>query len=214
MARDEISQTELARTLGLSTQQIRNLEREGMPHRAEGRRKLYPRPGAVQWYVRRKQEEATAAVEPTDYSAARARRELARARLAEIEVAKEEGKLIPQEVVEEIYGTRLLDVVRSGILNMPGRWGAQVVGLSSPREGEALLKRVAAELLEELSSQGASAVELDGEDDVLPDDFPGRRALEEAGVESMAELLEIEDLRSVRGIGPATERKIMERLQA
>lgn len=207
----EVTQKELARILGLSTRQIRNLELEGLPHRADGNRKLYPIPAAVDWYIRRREEQARAEFQTTDYDQARARYEMARARLAEIEVAKEEGKLIPVEVVEEIYGTKMLDPLRSAILNMPGRWGAQVVGFESPREGEAALKRIATELLELFSGQAAAEIESDYTP--LPDDFPGRRALEAAGIETMTDLLQVDDLRAIPGIGPATERKIRRALE-
>lgn len=208
----EVSQVELSGIIGITTRQIHNLEREGLPHRAERRNKYYPLPGAVEWYMRRKQDEARAETESTDFEEARARREAARARLAELEVARVEGKLIPRDVVENVYGDRLLDVVRSSLLNMPGRWGAQVVGIESPREGQALLKRVSSEILEELSGAAADDLESDG-DAGLPDDFPGRDALAAAGVESVAELVDIDDLRGIPGIGPATERKIREALE-
>lgn len=202
----EVSQSEFARTVGLTTRQIRNLELEGLPHRAEGARKYYSIPEAVEWYIRRKEDAARAEFDFGDYERARARHEAARARLAEIQVAKEEGQLIPVEVVETIYGERMLDVLRSGILNMPGRWGAQVVGLESPREGEALLKRIAAELLEEFS--GAAAADLEADDTPIPDGFPGARALRAAGIETMTDLLDVEDLLAIPGIGRATEGRI------
>ncbi|MCK9494144.1 MAG: helix-hairpin-helix domain-containing protein [Dehalococcoidia bacterium] len=202
----EVSQVELARTIGLTTRQIRNLELEGMPHRADGARKYYPVPGALDWYIRRKEEAARAEFDFGDFERARARHEAARARLAEIQVAKEEGQLIPVEVVESVYGERMLDVLRSGILNMPGRWGAQIVGLDSPRQGEAALKRIGAELLEAFS--GAAAAEIEADDTPIPDDFPGVRALRAAGLETMTDLLEVEELRAIPGIGPATESRI------
>lgn len=210
----EVNQTQLAQALRLSTQQIRNLEREGLPvSRAKGRQKFYLLADAIAWYLERKKAEVRAAVEPTDFNSARARRERARARLAEMEVAKEEGRLIPRDVVEEIYGTKLMDVLRSGILNMPGRWGAQIVGLRSPREGESVLKRVASELLEEFSGSAADEI-LEEESAELPEDFPGHRYLVASGVETMSDLLGLEDLTSVKGIGKARAREIMQRLGA
>lgn len=208
----EVTQVELARILPLTTRQLRNLEREGLPHRADGRRKLYPLPEAVDWYIRYRENLARAEFDNVDYERARARYETARARLAEIGVAREEGRLIPVEVVEEIYGDRLMDVLRTGILNLPGRWGAQLVGLDSPREAEAILKRIARELLQEFSGPAAAALEAEG-DDTLPEDFPGRRALLEAGVATWAELLAIDDLEAIRGIGPATAKRIREAME-
>lgn len=203
----EVSQAELARILPLTTRQIHNLESQGLPHRAEGRLKFYPLPEAVDWYVRYREQLAREEFEVTDYEKARARREAARARLAEIEVAKEEGRLIPQDVVEQVYGREMLEPLRRAINSMSGRWGAQIVGIASAREGEAALKRIGAELLEFFSGPVADHIEA-GETALLPPDFPGRAALLEAGIETISDLLGVDDLRSIPGIGPATERKI------
>lgn len=154
----EISQRLLADLLALSTQQIRNLEKLGLPHRSAGRKKLYPVPDAVLWYLRRKQEEAGVNARPSTYDAARARAEVARARMAEIEVAREEKLIYTAELVDRRVG-ETYDLVATRIKNMPGRWGAQLVGLESPREGEALLRRIANELLEELSGPAADQVD-------------------------------------------------------
>jgi len=206
----ELSQRDLAAVLGLTTQQIRNLEDRGLPHRAEGRLKFYPVPLAVRWYVNFKVEDAL----PDDvpYTEARSRREQARARLAELEVAKEEGKLIPRELVEEIYGEKLLDVLRRGILNMPGRWASQVVGLEEPREGEAALKRIGLDLLESFSGPVADDFEADGSARI-PEDCPGLAQMVAAGIETISDLLGVDELQDVPGIGPVTEQKIREWLR-
>lgn len=203
----ELSQRDLAAHLGLSTQQIRNLEDKGIPHRAEGRRKLYPVPESIQWYVQFKVDEALGRRGDADFAEARARREYARARLAEMEVGQAEGELVSKEVVDEVFGTKLLDVLRSSVLNLPGRWGAQIVGLSSPREGEAVLKKMAVEFLEHLSGPVADDFEA-GASLELPEDCPGRSVLMAAGVEMMSDLLGIDDLQEIPGIGPVTEEKI------
>lgn len=154
----EINQRLLADLLALSTQQIRNLEKQGMPCRSAGRKKLYPIPDAVMWYLRRKQEEASARARPSTYDDARTRAEIARARLAEIEVAREEKLIYTAEMVERRVG-ETYDLVATRIKNLSGRWGAQLVGIESPREGEALVRRMANELLEELSGPAADQVE-------------------------------------------------------
>ena len=46
----------------------------------------------------------------------------------------------------------------------------------------------------------------------LPEDLPGRDLLVQAGVGSVEAVLERQELRSLPGIGPATERKVFQRL--
>lgn len=207
----EVNQTEFAALLGLTTRQVRNLESQGLPHRAEGNRKYYPIPDGIQWYANKQREDALSELGQADYKEARARREAARARMAEINLAKEEGRLLPRDVVKEIFGDKMLDRVRAALLNFPGRWGAQVVGLDSPREGEAILKQAVSEILEELSGPAADDLAL-GSAIELPDSFPGRSALVEAGIESLPELLEVDELLDIHGVGPVTKEQIEEAL--
>lgn len=208
MARRELNQTELAAHLGLTTRQIRNLEAEGLPHRAEGNRKWYPIPEAIQWYIEWKRQEVLRDIEKVDFKKPRARKMAAEARMAEIELAKEEGRLLPREVLDETYG-RMLDLVRRGLLNMPGRWASHFSPLP-PRKAEAIIRRAVAEQLEELSSMSAH-LQADAGD--LPDDFPGVKRLREAGVESFGDLLRTEDLQEIDGIGPKTEQRILDALE-
>lgn len=214
--RSEASQRQLAALLNLTTQQVRNLEDKGIPHRAEGRQKFYPLPDAITWYVDFKVADAIArrgGNGAEKFEDARSRREQARARMAELQVARQEGNLLPREVVDEAYG-KLLEVLRAGILNMPGRWASQLLGLKKPREAEAALKRIAAELLEDFA--GPVADELEREGEAIPEDCPGRELLAAAGITTLAELEElgdVDELRRVKGIGAATARKIHEWLE-
>ncbi len=209
----EATQRQLAALLNLTTQQVRNLEDKGLPYRAEGRSKFYPLPGAIEWYVTFKQREAINRVGGGrgGLDESRARRERARARLAEIEVAKAEGQVVPTDVVEEVYGDRLLGALRATILNMPGRWGTQIVGLSSPREAEAALKRIGIELLEEMSGSAADRFEQEANSSI-PEEFPHRSILQDAGITTMSDLLAVDDYTAIPGIGPARQREILERL--
>ncbi len=204
----EVTQRQLAAILNLTTQQIRNLEDKGLPFRVDGRFKFYDLSVAIPWYVEFKCAEAIARRGGGDerFEDARIRREQARARIAEMDVALREERTYPRAVVDDVYGKKLLDVLRAGIMNMPGRWASQVLGLKKPREAEAALKRVAVELLEEFSGPIADRLEAGG--DTLPESCPGRELLVAAGVDSMSALLELEDLSVVRGIGPATQRRL------
>jgi hypothetical protein len=53
-------------------------------------------------------------------------------------------------------------------------------------------------------------------DDVIPNDFPGRNKLAEAGINSMTQLKELgseESLRAIPGIGQTTAKEIVDRLE-
>jgi hypothetical protein len=129
--------------------------------------------------------------------------------MAEIELAKEENRLVTREALERSTG-EMWDRFRSVLLNVPGRWGAQA-GFDSPRKGEAFLRKVVSDLLEQLSGPLADAVEIGGARE-LPPEFPGRAALAEAGVDTLADLIAIEDYQEIYGIGPATEEEIRQAL--
>lgn len=120
----ELSQKELAVLLGLSTRQIRNLEAEGMPHRAEKNRKYYP-VDAVQWYVGRKEQAARDEVAPTDFNEAKAREMAARAEKAEIEVRQLRGELIHVDDLEALHAKPLAQL-RARLLALPGRIAAEL----------------------------------------------------------------------------------------
>ncbi len=200
-----VTQTELAALLGLSTRQIRNLEAEGIPFRSDGRRKEYPVPDAIRWYVGRKQEEAERAVERTDYEEALARKTLAEARRAELQLAELEGSLIPRALAEQMLG-RVLERIRSRLTAIPGVYSTQLAGLS-PRALVQPLRRMVQEVLGDLSGSADEIVRDPRREEVEPS-FPASGYLREAGIELYAELLEIEDLRSIPGIGPARATQI------
>lgn len=116
----EVTQKELAEILGLSTRQIRNLEAVGLPHRAEGNRKLYPLPEAVIWHRERAVESALADAQSSDYEEAKAREMMARAEKAELEVAKMRGELIHIDDLERLHSTPLAQM-RARLLALSGR---------------------------------------------------------------------------------------------
>lgn len=141
-----IPQKELAAILGLSTRQIRNLEAEGMPHEAEGARKSYPIPDAVQWYVAREQERA----QPTDIEDAKKRKLTAEAETAELELARMRGQLVlVEDVVKE--QARVYDHMRAKILATSAKAAPAMVGLRSIAEAQVRVEAVMRELMELLA---------------------------------------------------------------
>jgi phage terminase Nu1 subunit (DNA packaging protein) len=150
---ETVSQTELARILGLGTRQIRNLEAAGMPHESQGNAKAYPIPQAVQWYVGFKSEEAAKKAAPQDLEEARLRKLAAEASLAEYELAEAEGSMIGVEEIDKILGPPLT-ALRAKLLNLPGKLAPQLLACRSLAEIRTLLDSSIAEAMAELQGVG------------------------------------------------------------
>lgn len=152
----EVTQSELALILGLTTRQIRNLEAAGMPHRAEGNRKLYPLPDAVHWYRDRAVESALAEAQVTDYEEAKAREMKARADRAELEVARMRGELIHVNDLEALF-TAPLAQMRARLLALPGRIAGALP--MSPVEALEIIEPIVHEFMAELSEDDEDDLE-------------------------------------------------------
>lgn len=151
----EVNQTEFAALVGLSTRQVRNLEAEGLPHRADGNAKLYPLPDALDWYYARKYEPEA----PSERKEADLRKLNAEAKLKEIEVAKAAGELVPLDQYTSELGL-VLDKVRAKLQNVPGTWAPALVGCKTIPEALTRLRPLVNEILVELSGMGDELEEL------------------------------------------------------
>lgn len=145
-----VNQTELAQILGITSRQVRNLEKKGIPHRSKGREKLYPVPGAVLWYIQQERERASSSAPLEEMKELKNRKLSAETRLAEFEAAEKEGKLIPLEIHEERFAAQL-ERLRARILNVPGAWAPALVGCRAIPDAMTRLKGLCSELLQELS---------------------------------------------------------------
>lgn len=163
-----ISQKELAERLSLSTRQIRNLEEKHVlePISEDGR-KRYPWPQSARAYVDFKIHEGLRRAETTAADEWARRRTAAEARLAEIKVEKEEGRLIPLETHTTVVG-ELADRLNAALINIPGNYGLYLEREGvEPKAAEELLERLAEDLVRALRGV---ADELDDEpDDDVPD---------------------------------------------
>lgn len=143
-----VSQTELASLLSLSTRQIRNLEKEGMPKGSDGQRSVYEPAACVRWYVQYRERLAA----PKDQEDAEKRRAIAEAQLAELKLAKEQGKVVEVETVgQEVDG--MLEQLRNQLLTLPQRWAPQTVGLKTLPEATQVLEAAVLESLAALSRE-------------------------------------------------------------
>lgn len=152
----KVTQKQLAEFFGVTPRTIRRWEGKGMPRTDEG---TYRTDECVKWRVKTAEAELEAELEDIPPRAeSRAKREYLRARREALDLAEREEELLPVDVFREVLG-EVLDVLRARLLNFPGRWATQLVGLDSAREAEGVLREAIRELLEELSTEAADELE-------------------------------------------------------
>lgn len=143
-----LSQKELAKVLGLTTRQVRNLEAEGMPARSDGRSKFYPVPDAVEWYYERK-----FASEDQDENVRRARVAKLKAETLKVEADNAErlGQLIHVSDVEAMVAAPLKQVA-AALKNAPARHASKLAKLAGVKVAPAkqLLDDVMQEAIEDM----------------------------------------------------------------
>lgn len=92
-----------------------------------------------------------------DYNAARARREEALASLAELDLAKQRGELIPADQVLQAW-SGIFSVVQSILLGLPSRIAGGVAGAATTQEISAAAMVVVREALYELAESGENGM--------------------------------------------------------
>lgn len=163
-----ISQKELAERLSLSTRQVRNLEdKRVLEPISEDGKKRYPWPESSRAYVDFKIHEGLRRAETTAADEWERRHEAADARLAEIKVEKEEGRLIPLETHTDVVG-ETADRLTAVIQNIPSNFTLYLerAGLS-PADSQSVLEQLAQELMRAL--RGVADDLADVPDDDLSD---------------------------------------------
>jgi phage terminase Nu1 subunit (DNA packaging protein) len=150
-----VSARELAAWLGVAEGHVRRLARQGRVVRAgEGR---YDLQASVQTYVRYLSEAAQGRVGdgPLD---PKSRYELARARKAEAEAARIEGKSIPTEAVHDAWG-RMTAVIRSRLLGLPRIVAADAAAAQDVEAAAAVLTAAVHRLMKDISQEPIYAVD-------------------------------------------------------
>lgn len=145
-----MTRAEFGQIVGLSTRQLHNLEAQGLPHRAEGRRKFYPLPDAVLWIRQRDVENAVAKVQPTGFDDARAREMNARAEKAELEVAALRRQVLTVDDFDRRYSAALAQL-RAALLALPGRIAAELP--IAPVESLEIIEPIVHGFMAELSEE-------------------------------------------------------------
>jgi len=205
MAADVTAET-LAKLFELTERRVQQLASDGIIPRAG--RGAYPLMDSVRGYLRYLKERAEGRSAGNDLDAAKLARLELDVRLAQVELAKAEGEVIPVADHLEVLG-RIVDGFRTKLVSLEGSWGPRVVGITSPAEGAAVVGAMVREAIEDLRSI-ADDLELHDPERPLPEDFPGYRHLAAAGVMTYAELQRLDDVTELRGIGPRTRERIEE----
>lgn len=159
-----LSQKELASRLGLSSRQIANLAKEGLPKRSRKGKVEYEWPAANCWYLERKIAEAVAKITPPEPDDARARLDTVRARLAELELAEREQKLVTVAYMEQQVSA-IAQQLRASLLAIPAKYAPLLVGRQSIPEAQVKLEMLVSETLAAMSEIG--------DDDALDPDNDG-----------------------------------------
>jgi phage terminase Nu1 subunit (DNA packaging protein) len=148
---DTLSKAELGRIriLKLSAKWVERLTSEGMPVVMDGRHPRYPVPGAVLWYIARKQQEVEARSAPTTLDEAKARREAALAQQEELKLAEMRCELMTvaqyRRVVDDTNAR-----VAARLKTLPQKLAPAVVGVKDTAEGLARVQPLVDEVMDEL----------------------------------------------------------------
>lgn len=167
-AKERLSKPDFCGMFGLSESQLTRLFAQGMPHEKAANRKVYvPMPTGRIWYHAYLEEKGRKAGAPKDFDEGRARKMMAEAELAELDLAKARAELMTltdyTQAIEDTY-TR----VRAKLVNFPARAAPIVFGASSIQDAERRLRPICDETIDELRAaedlDDEGSVD-DGEDD-------------------------------------------------
>lgn len=170
---DLVNHTVLAETFGISRREIFNLikNHEDFPSIVRGRSRTFPRARCVHWYIRFKAAEAVKRAKPatpSNVEEMRRRRDEAEMKMAEMDVAEREGRLVSVDQVDKVVG-EVCDRLRAAIVNMPGNYGLRLEELGIEADKAEATLTVIAEDLTQVLRGTADDLELHG-DDATPDD--------------------------------------------
>lgn len=164
-APEQVNQNELARRLGLTTRQVRNLVDAGMPRVSERGKVAYPWLPCLHWYIeyRVRAETKKSSATKENILELQARQLEVNLKISELALGKEQSELVTLDYMEAQLRD-LLDALRARCLNLPGKYAVPLVGLRTPADAQAMLETIAAELLQALSESGDEDLAADDED--------------------------------------------------
>jgi len=146
----------------LSEAAFTRLQQQGLPQKGDGRRARYEWPRIQRWYMDWKFEQGRQSVRPEDYEDAKARKMMAEAELAELDLAIKRRELMTVEEGQKALG-EAFDRIAAQLKAAPTRHAHDLVGIQTLPEAEARFKRITAQMMTELAS--ADDVPADAETD-------------------------------------------------
>lgn len=170
MKDQQVGRDVVAFVLGITEREITNLVKDHgagdtpFPSRVKGTRRTFPLAACVQWYVRFKMDEAAKRANPKGEQLSaldhtKARKELAFAMKAELEIAELRGELLPIAMHEDRV-SQLCERLAARCKTL-GRYRGDVQRAMTDLEAATLLERIQDELLKSLMAVGDEIEEPD-----------------------------------------------------
>lgn len=150
--KEEVTQSEAARRLGMTPQALgRWTDRPGAPVVLKKGRPYCIWPDFPKWRDAELARKAAEAAAPGDFEEARTRKVSAEAELAELELARERGRMVTVDDCADRLA-RILERVRARLVAVPGKLAPRLVGLGTAMEARGVLEEAVGETLAELSA--------------------------------------------------------------
>lgn len=162
MPEERVSTAEVAKRFGVTARQVRNLRDQGMPCHPDG---TYPWPSCRVWRDEQLKAIGRREAVPDGEGEARARKLSAEAQLAELNLERARGELVPIRDVERVWGL-VLDRLRARLLAAPGKWAPRL-GLPIA-QAQVKLEDVVRELITDLADAADDLPDTLAEDDAAP----------------------------------------------
>ena len=141
---------EIAFILDVRPRQVDNYVLEGIPREKRGRAFMYPVLRCKSWKAERYGQK-NGNGNRASLDEVRFRRETAQAEITELELGEKRGQLVRITEVTTQF-SRILERLRGKILNIPGRYAPDIVGLKTHKAAQLRLDDVSRDLLADLRS--------------------------------------------------------------
>ena len=135
----------------LSEAAFTRLVNDGLPRKGDGKAARYEWPRIQRWHSDWKFEQGRQSVRPEDYEDAKARKMMAEAELAELDLAIRRRELMTVEDGQKALA-EAFDRVAAQLKAAPTRHAHDLVGIQTLPEAEARFKRITTQMMSDLAS--------------------------------------------------------------